>query len=84
VLAPKVNATSDDFQTCKIAYRTCAMDNRLIVRPKKSERPKILMVQNSGRAEIFMANLRQIPSIFRADDSGASPQKKSSPRSSAR
>jgi len=40
------------------------MDNRLIVRLKKSEVPKILTVQNSRGAEFFMANLRQIPSII--------------------
>jgi hypothetical protein len=45
------------------------MDNRLIVRLKKSEGPKILMVQNSRDAEFFMANLRQIPSILRGNDS---------------
>jgi hypothetical protein len=39
------------------------MDNRLIVRPKKSEGPKILTVQNSLDAKFFMANLRQIPSV---------------------
>jgi len=40
------------------------MDNRLIVRLKKREGPKILTVQNSGDAEFFMVNLRQIPSIL--------------------
>jgi hypothetical protein len=45
------------------------MDNRLIVRPKKSETPKILAVQNSRGKEFFMANLRQIPSILRGNDS---------------
>jgi hypothetical protein len=53
----------------KIAYRTCAMDKRLIARPKKSGGPKILTVQNSRGAGFFMANLRQIPSILRANDS---------------
>jgi hypothetical protein len=45
------------------------MDNRLIVRLKKSEEPKILTVQNSRGTEFFMANLRQIPSILRGNDS---------------
>jgi hypothetical protein len=35
--APKVPVTRSAFLTCEIAYRTCAMDNRLIVRPKKNE-----------------------------------------------
>jgi hypothetical protein len=45
------------------------MDNRLIVRLKKSAGSKILMVQNSREAEFFMANLRQIPSILRGNES---------------
>jgi len=40
------------------------MDNRLIMRLKKSKGPKILTVQNPGDAKFFMANLRQIPSIL--------------------
>jgi hypothetical protein len=45
------------------------MDNRLIVRLKKSAGPKILTVQNSRDPEFFMANLRQIPSISRFNES---------------
>src|SRR4029079_10559811 len=63
---PKVHAIERVLFAGEIAYRTCAMDNWLIVRPKKSEEPKILTVQNSRGAEFFMANLRQIPSILRA------------------
>jgi hypothetical protein len=59
---PKVPAIGPALFAGGIAYRTCAMDNRLIMRPKKSEGPKILAVQNSRAAEFFMANLRQIPS----------------------
>ena len=66
--APKVHAVGPALFAGKIAYRTCAMDNRLIVRLKKSEGSKILMVQNSRDAEFFMANLRQIPSILRGND----------------
>jgi hypothetical protein len=58
-----VNATSAGFQACNIAYRTCAIDKRLIARPKTNEAAKILAVQNSGMAEFFKANLRQIPSV---------------------
>jgi hypothetical protein len=53
----------------RIGYRTCAMDNRLIVRLKKSRGPKIVTVQNPCDADFFMANLRQIPSILRGNDS---------------
>ena len=67
--APKVPVTRLAFLAGGIAYRTCAMDNRLIVRLKKSEGPKILTVQNSRDVEFFMANLRQIPSILRANNS---------------
>jgi len=59
------------------------MDNRLIVRLKKSEGPKILTVQNSLDAEFFMANLRQIPSTLRGNDSAPSPRKKSTRQSNA-
>lgn len=41
---PKVPAIGSVVFTGKIAYRTCAMDNRLISRLKKSEGPKILTV----------------------------------------
>jgi len=64
-----VPVTSSAFLTGGIAYRTCAIDNRLIERLKKSEGPKILIVQNSCDTEFFMANLRQIPSILRGNDS---------------
>jgi len=63
---PKVPAIGPVLFAGEIAYRICAMDNRLIVRLKKSEEPKILTVQNSRGTEFFMANLRQIPSILRA------------------
>ncbi|HET8973443.1 MAG TPA: hypothetical protein VFN63_09165 [Pseudolabrys sp.] len=42
--APKVHAIGPVLFAGKIAYRTCAMNNRLIVRLKKSEGPKILTV----------------------------------------
>jgi hypothetical protein len=41
---PKVPAIGPALFAGKIAYRTCAMDNRLISRLKKSEGPKILTV----------------------------------------
>jgi hypothetical protein len=66
---PKVHAIEWVLFTGEIAYRTCAMHKRLIVRLKKSEGPKILTVQNSRAVEFFMANLRQIPSILRGSDS---------------
>jgi hypothetical protein len=58
---PKVNATSAGSHTWKIAYRTCALGNRLFVRLKRNESVKILPVQNLRRVEFFKANLRQIP-----------------------
>jgi hypothetical protein len=39
--APKVHAIGPALFAGEIAYRTCAMDNRLIARLKKSEGPKI-------------------------------------------
>jgi len=74
--APKAPVTRPAFPAGGIAYRTCAIDNRLIERLKKSEGPKILIVQNSCDTEFFMANLRQIPSILRGNDSAPSPRKK--------
>jgi len=73
---PKVPAIGPVLFAGEIAYRTCAIDNRLIERLKKSEGPKILIVQNSCDTEFFMANLRQIPSILRGNDSAPSPRKK--------
>jgi hypothetical protein len=60
------------------------MDNRLIVRLKKSEGPKILTVQNSLDAEFFMANLRQYHRSCAPIIPRASPRKKSSRQSNAR
>jgi hypothetical protein len=42
--APKVRAVGPVLIVGRTAYRTCAMNNRLIVRLKKSEGPKILTV----------------------------------------
>ena len=81
--APKVHAIEPVPFADEIAYRTRAMTNRLIVRLKKSEDPKILTVQNSRGTEFFMANLRQIPSILRGNDSAPSPRKKSTRQSNA-
>ena len=81
--APKAPVTRLAFPAGGIAYRTCAIDNRLIARLKKSEGPKILIVQNSRDTEFFMANLRQIPSTLRGNDSAPSPRKKSTRQSNA-
>ena len=66
---PKAPVTRFAFLASGIAYRRCAVDNRLIACLKKSEGPKILTVQNSRSAEFFMANLRQMLSILRGNDS---------------
>jgi hypothetical protein len=41
----------------------------LIGRLKRIEAPKIMMVQNPRAIEFFVANLRQLPSILRINDS---------------
>jgi hypothetical protein len=81
---PKVRTIDPVLFADESAYRTCAMDKRLIARSKKTEGSKILMVQNSRNAEFFMANLRQIPSFLRANDSAGLLRKNSSRQSNER
>jgi hypothetical protein len=43
-LVPKAPVTTPAFMTGGIAYRTCAIRNRLIARPKRNKRAEILTV----------------------------------------